>query len=59
MARYVQMFIFIMAFTTDRFSVEEIVGKTIIIHSNVDDFTTQPGGNSGEKIACGVIKRNN
>lgn len=48
-----------MTFMTDRFTVEEIVGKTIIIHSNTDDFTTQPGGNSGEKIACGIIKRNN
>ena len=46
-----------MAFMTDRFTIEEIVGKTVIIHSNADDFTTQPSGNSGEKIACGVIKR--
>ena len=45
-----------MAFMTDRFTIEEIVGKTVIIHSNADDFTTQPSGNSGEKIACGVIK---
>ena len=45
-----------MAFMTDRFTVEEIIGKTVIIHSNPDDFTTQPGGNSGEKIACGKIK---
>lgn len=45
------------AFLTDRFKVEEIIGKTVIIHSNPDDFTTQPGGNSEEKIACGVIKK--
>ena len=43
------------AFLTNRFSIEEIIGKTIIIHSNPDDFTTQPSGNSGIKIACGVI----
>lgn len=43
-------------FLTDRFSVEEIIGKTFIIHSKPDDFTTQPSGNAGEKIACGVIK---
>lgn len=42
-------------FLTDRFSVGEIIGKTIIIHSNPDDFTSQPSGNSGAKIACGVI----
>lgn len=40
---------------TNRFSSKEIIGKTIIIHSAPDDFTTQPSGNSGIKIACGVI----
>lgn len=40
---------------TDRFSVKEIIGKTLIIHSSPDDFTTQPSGNSGNKIACGKI----
>ena len=40
---------------TDRFEVKEIKGKTVVIHSDVDDFTSQPAGNSGEKIACGVI----
>ena len=40
---------------TDRFSVREIIGKTVIIHDRPDDFTTQPSGNSGQKIACGKI----
>lgn len=42
-------------FLTDKFTVDEILGKTVIIHSSPDDFMTQPSGNSGEKIACGVI----
>ncbi len=42
-------------FLTDRFSVREIIEKTVIIHLSPDDFTTQPSGNAGEKIACGVI----
>lgn len=42
-------------FLTDRFSVNEVLGKTVIIHSSPDDFTSQPSGNSGEKMACGVI----
>ena len=46
-----------MIFLTERFNIDEIIGKTIIIHSNPDDFTTQPGGNSGTKIACGLIKK--
>ncbi len=40
---------------TDRFSVQEILGRTVIIHKDLDDFTTQPSGNAGEKIACGEI----
>lgn len=46
-----------LAFITDRFSLDEIIGKTVIIHSAADDFKTQPSGNSGQKIACGEIKR--
>ncbi len=40
---------------TDRFTVPEIIGRTVIIHLHPDDFTTQPSGNAGSKIACGVI----
>lgn len=43
------------AFLTDRFTVREVLGKTIIIHGSADDFHTQPSGNAGEKIACGII----
>lgn len=46
----------ISVFLTNRFSVDEVIGKVIIIHSIPDDFTTQPSGNSGKKIACGVIR---
>ena len=42
---------------TDRFSVEEIIGRTVVIHSDPDDFHTQPAGNAGTKIACGVIRK--
>lgn len=45
-----------MSFVTDRFNVSEIIGRTVIIHDKADDFTTQPAGNSGKKIACGVIR---
>jgi len=40
---------------TDRFSVKEIIGRTVVIHSEPDDFHTQPAGNAGRKIACGMI----
>ena len=44
-----------MIYFTDRFTIADIIGKTIIVHSDPDDFTTQPSGNSGSKIACGTI----
>ena len=45
-----------LAFLTGRFTVDEIVGRSIIIHAHPDDFTTQPSGNAGARIACGVIR---
>lgn len=32
-----------------------IVGRAVVIHQKVDDFTSQPAGNSGARIGCGVI----
>lgn len=42
---------------TNRFSVKEILGKAVILHASPDDFVSQPAGNAGEKIACGIIRR--
>ena len=36
-----------LAFITSRFTIEEAVGKAVVIHLNPNDFTTQPSGNSG------------
>ncbi len=44
-----------MSVLTNRFTVDEIAGKVIVIHQNKDDFTTQPSGNAGTKIGCGRI----
>ncbi len=41
---------------SDRFTVDEIIGKTIIVHGDPDDLTTQPAGNAGKRIACGEIR---
>ena len=32
-----------------------IAGKSFIVHAKPDDFKTQPSGNSGDRLACGVI----
>lgn len=44
-----------MSVFTARFTVDEILGRVVIVHRGPDDFTTQPSGNAGEKIACGTI----
>jgi superoxide dismutase, Cu-Zn family len=32
-----------------------IIGRSVIIHKNEDDYKTQPTGNAGPRVACGVI----
>lgn len=32
-------------------------GTSLVIHSNPDDLITNPAGNSGQRIACGAIKK--
>lgn len=44
-----------MVFYDSFLSIPMILNRSVIIHSSPDDFTTQPSGNSGSKIACGVI----
>lgn len=34
-------------------------GTSFIIHANPDDYISQPAGNAGERIACGVISKPN
>jgi len=46
-----------LAVRTDRFSVQDIIGRSVVIHSGSDDFKSQPAGGSGTKIACGIIRR--
>jgi Cu-Zn family superoxide dismutase len=45
---------------TDRWTIggdenTNILGRAVIVHSGVDDYTSQPAGNAGSRIACGVI----
>lgn len=48
---------------SDRWSIggddkTNILGRAVIVHSGVDDYKTQPTGNAGSRIGCGVISGN-
>lgn len=45
-----------LAFYDKRIRPRELIGRSVVIHAGRDDFTSQPAGNAGEKIACGVIQ---
>lgn len=45
-----------MRFFTNKFKINDIIGKSIIIHQGPDDYKSQPAGNAGKRLACGVIQ---
>ena len=50
-----------MSLTTDLWTLggkpdKSILGKSIIVHGGMDDYKTQPTGNAGTRIGCGVIQ---
>lgn len=36
-------------------AANDIIGRAIVVHADPDDYASQPAGNSGARIACGVI----
>lgn len=46
-----------MTFFTDKFKADDVTGRSVIIHENPDDYRTQPAGDAGKRIACGIICR--
>lgn len=44
-----------MCFFTNKFRVQDVIGKAVIIHQSPDDNKSQPAGNAGKRLACGVI----
>lgn len=38
-----------------KFGVNKIVGRALIVHADQDDLKTDPTGNAGGRVACGVI----
>ena len=33
-----------------------VIGHAVVVHAKADDFQTQPAGNAGGRIGCGVVK---
>lgn len=48
-------FAYLMVYT-NRFVPAQVIGRTVIIHAMADDYRSQPSGDSGVRIGCGVIK---
>ncbi len=38
-------------------AANDIIGRAIVIHGGADDYMSQPSGNSGPRVACGVIEK--
>jgi superoxide dismutase, Cu-Zn family len=48
-------------FFSERLKLDDLFdddGASIVIHTEVDDYRTDPSGDAGGRIACGVIERN-
>ena len=50
-----------LTFATDLWTIggdagTDVIGRSVVIHDKADDFTTQPTGNAGGRIGCGVIR---
>ena len=43
-------------FYTNRFYPEDVVGRVVVVHAMPDDFKSQPSGNPGTILACGIIE---
>lgn len=46
-----------MNFYAQQLTLDDVIGKSVVVHAQADDFTSQPSGNSGSKIACGIIEK--
>lgn len=47
-------------FELAQFSLSEgengIIGRSVVVHADPDDYKSQPAGNSGKRVACGTIR---
>jgi Cu-Zn family superoxide dismutase len=46
----------VMGLTLGGAASSNIVGRALVVHATADDYASQPAGNSGARVACGVIR---
>jgi Cu-Zn family superoxide dismutase len=46
----------LLVITVGDLSMDNVVGRSLLVHEKADDLRTDPAGNSGARIACGVIQ---
>ena len=46
----------LMGVTLGSGAVNDILGRALVVHAGPDDYSSQPAGNSGPRVACGVIE---
>jgi Cu-Zn family superoxide dismutase len=49
-------YVFETKLVTVRPGPNSVVGRAVVIHANPDDYNSQPAGNSGARIACGLVR---
>jgi superoxide dismutase, Cu-Zn family len=37
-------------------AANDILGRALVVHAGPDDYASQPAGNSGPRVGCGVIE---
>jgi Cu-Zn family superoxide dismutase len=54
---YAQASIQVSGITLDA-GATSVIGRAVIVHANPDDLSSQPSGNAGARVACGLISKN-